>query len=37
MIENFFGILKSERFYLQKFNSIDELKNEIKQYIVLLQ
>lgn len=33
IIENFFGILKSELFYLKKFNSIDELKNEIKQYI----
>ncbi|NOJ76751.1 IS3 family transposase, partial [Empedobacter stercoris] len=33
IIENFFGILKSELFYLQKFNSIDELKKEIKQYI----
>lgn len=31
--ENFFGILKSELFYLKKFNSIEELKNEIKQYI----
>ncbi|WP_415542104.1 transposase, partial [Empedobacter stercoris] len=33
IIENFFGILKSELFYLQKFNSIEELKKEIKQYI----
>ena len=33
IIENFFGILKSELFYLQKFKSIDELKKEIKQYI----
>lgn len=33
IIENFFGILKSELFYLQKFDSIEELKNEIKQYI----
>ncbi len=33
IIENFFGILKSELFYLKKFNSIDELKKEIKQYI----
>ena len=33
IIENFFGILKSEMFYIQKFNSIEDLKNEIKQYI----
>jgi len=33
IIENFFGILKSELFYLKKFNSVEELKNEIKQYI----
>ena len=33
IIENFFGILKSELFYIQKFNSIEDLKNEIKQYI----
>ena len=33
IIENFFGILKSEMFYTQKFKSIEELKNEIKQYI----
>jgi len=33
IIENFFGILKSELYYTQKFSSIDELKHEIKQYI----
>lgn len=33
IIENFFGILKSELFYLKKYKSIDELKKEIKQYI----
>lgn len=33
IIENLFGILKSELFYLKKYNSIDELKKEIKQYI----
>lgn len=33
IIENFFGILKSELFYLKKYNSINELKNEIKEYI----
>ena len=31
--ENFFGILKSELFYIQKFTSIEELKDEIKKYI----
>ena len=33
IIENFFGTLKSELFYLQKFNSIEHLKREIKEYI----
>jgi putative transposase len=33
IIENFFGILKSELFYMQKFTSLEELKREIKQYI----
>ena len=33
IIENFFGILKSELFYIKKFRTIEELKNEIKQYI----
>lgn len=33
IIENFFGILKSELYYIQKFKSIEELKNEIKKYI----
>ncbi len=33
IIENFFGILKSELFYTKKFKSIEELKQEIKQYI----
>jgi len=33
VIENFFGILKSELFYLKKYKSIDQLKNEIKEYI----
>lgn len=33
IIENFFGILKSEMFYTQKFKSIEELKGEIKKYI----
>ena len=33
VIENFFGILKSELYYLEKFKSIDELKLAIEQYI----
>jgi transposase InsO family protein len=33
IIENFFGILKSEMFYTQKFKSVEELKKEIKEYI----
>ena len=33
VIENFFGTLKSELFYLKKYQSIQELKKEIKQYI----
>lgn len=33
IIENFFGILKSELYYIQKFSSIEELKFEIKKYI----
>ena len=31
IIENFFGILKSEMFYTKKFKSIEELKHEIIQ------
>lgn len=33
VIENFFGILKSEMFYLQKFESIEEFEKELKMYI----
>ena len=33
IIENFFGVLKSELFYLKKYNSILELSKEIKEYI----
>jgi putative transposase len=33
IIENFFGTLKSELFYIHKFASVEELKHEIKQYI----
>jgi putative transposase len=33
VIENFFGTLKSELFYLKKYQSILQLKKEIKEYI----
>jgi len=33
VIENFFGILKSELFYLNKYKSISKLKTDIKEYI----
>ena len=33
VIENFFGILKSELFYLKKYSSVKELETEIKEYI----
>jgi transposase InsO family protein len=33
VIENFFGILKSELFYQKKYNSIAQLKKEIEEYI----
>jgi transposase InsO family protein len=33
IVENFFGILKSELYYLKKYNSVEELKKEIKEYI----
>ena len=33
IIENFFGVLKSELFYLNKYDSIYQLKEEIKDYI----
>lgn len=33
VIENFFGIIKSELFYLNKYNNIEELKKDIKEYI----
>ena len=33
VIENFFGTLKSELYYLKKYKSIQELKREIKEYI----
>jgi transposase InsO family protein len=33
VIENFFGTVKSELFYLKRYTSINELKIEIKEYI----
>ena len=33
IIENFFGIIKSELFYLKKYHEIDELNRDIKNYI----
>ena len=32
-MESFFGVLKTEFFYLNKFDSIDELQTGIKKYI----
>ena len=33
VIENFFGILKSELLYLQKFNSMEHFKTELIAYL----
>ena len=33
VIESFFGTLKSELFYLKKYNSVEELQMDIKNYI----
>lgn len=33
VIENFFGIIKSELFYLKKYSSVNQLKEEIIEYI----
>ncbi|HYD21181.1 MAG TPA: IS3 family transposase [Flavipsychrobacter sp.] len=33
IIENFFGIIKSELFYLKKYNSVEDLKTDIDDYI----
>lgn len=33
VIENFFGTIKSELFYLKKYSSIEQLKKEIRDYI----
>lgn len=32
-MENFFGILKQEMYYGEKFKNIEDLENEIKNYI----
>lgn len=31
--ENFFGLLKSERLYLQEFQSMEPLKQELAEYL----
>ncbi|MGG4266964.1 transposase, partial [Peribacillus simplex] len=33
VIENFFGLLKSELLYLQEFESMDHFKQELEEYI----
>ncbi|RAJ20675.1 IS3 family transposase, partial [Pedobacter cryoconitis] len=33
IIENFFGVLKSELFYLNEYNSVSQLHSEIRKYI----
>ena len=33
MMENFFGLMKSELLYLQDWESVDEFKQELKEYI----
>nr|MBA5584829.1 transposase [Anaerobacillus isosaccharinicus]QOY36808.1 transposase [Anaerobacillus isosaccharinicus] len=33
VIENFFGIMKSEFLYLKKFESIDHFKQELEEYM----
>lgn len=33
VMENFFGLLKSELLYLQEFNSLEHFKKELKEYI----
>lgn len=32
-MESFFGTLKSELFYIEKFKSIEELVDKIKEYV----
>ena len=33
VIENFFGLLKTELFYLQKFESMNQFKQELIEYL----
>ena len=33
VIENFFGLLKSELLYLQKFKSLEQFKQELVEYL----
>lgn len=33
VMENFFGLLKSELFYLKKFESLESFKNELIEYL----
>ena len=33
VMENFFGILKSELLYLQKFESMEQFKHELEDYL----
>ena len=33
MIKNFFGVLKSELLYLQKFSSMEHFKQELIEYL----
>lgn len=33
VIENFFGTIKSELFYLKKYDDLEELKRDIREYI----
>ncbi|OXS57089.1 integrase-like protein, partial [Bacillus sp. V-88] len=33
VMENFFGIMKSEFLYLQEFDSIEHFKKELKEYM----
>ena len=33
VMENFFGIMKSEFLYLKEFESVDQFKEELKKYI----
>lgn len=33
MMENFFGLMKTELLYLQEWESIDQFRHELKKYI----